>query len=76
MISVRFNLIKLPYLLYVCRQIDLSKPYRLGKDTTEHDVESGSTLFATHLTILHTFSCNKIDLLKRGIRKRIRGVNT
>ena len=50
-----FDLIKLLYLLHVLRQTGLSKQCRPRSGTAEHGVESGSTLFATHLTILHTF---------------------
>ena len=67
----RLDLIILPYSLYILRQTGLSKQCRLRSDATKCAVWSGSTLFATHPTILHTFSDSIMDLLKRSIRKSI-----
>ena len=61
--------------LYEFGQTGLSKQCRPGSDTTEHGVWSGSTLFATHPAILHTFTGIKMDLLKRGIRKSVRNLS-
>ena len=63
-----FKLIKLPYLLYVFGQTDLSKQSRSGSDATEHGVLSGCTLFATHTAIINTLTYSEIDLLKRSLR--------
>ena len=61
------DLIKFPYFLYVFGQTGLSKQCWPRSDAAERGVWSGSTLFATHPTILHTFAGRKIDLLKRNI---------
>ena len=48
----RFDLIKLPYLLYIFGQTGLSKQCRLISNAAERNVCSGSTLFATRSTFL------------------------
>ena len=63
MISEWFDLIKLPYLLYVLGQAGLIKQCRPRSDAATRGVRSGSTLFATHTAILHTFAGSKMDLL-------------
>ena len=60
------DLIKLPYLLYVYGQTDLSKQCRHRSDAAERGVWSGSTLFATHSAILQTLTVSKMHLLKRN----------
>ena len=65
---VGFDLIILPYLLYVIGKTGISKLYRPSSDATERGFWSGSTLFTTSLTILHTFIGSKMDLLRRRIR--------
>ena len=62
----RFDLIKLPYLLTYSDR--LGKQFRPRSDAAKHGIWSGSTLFATHPTILHTFTGSKMDLFKRRIR--------
>ena len=57
--GVGVALLKLPFLLYVFRQTNLSKQCRPRSDAT------GPTLFATHSAILHTLTGSKIDLLKK-----------
>ena len=57
-----FDLIILPYLLYVFGQIGLSKQCRPKSDAEERGVRSGSTPFTTYLAILHTFTGSKMDL--------------
>ena len=63
-----YDLIKLPYLLYVFGKTGLSKQCRSRSDATECGTWSGSTLFATHQTILHTFIGSKSNLLNSSIR--------
>ena len=65
------DLIILPYLLYVFGQTVLSKQCRPRSDAAERGVWSGSTLFATHPAILHTFTGSKMDLLKRSTKKSV-----
>ena len=67
-ISEGFDLIILPYLF---GQTGLSKQCRPRSDATECGIWSGSTLFDTHQVILHTFTCSKMDLLKRSISKSV-----
>ena len=62
-----FDLIILPCLLCVYGQTSLSKQCRHRSDAAQCGVWSGSTLFATHPAILHTFTNSKMDLLKRSI---------
>ena len=66
--GVRFHLISLPYLLFVFGKTGLRKQCRPS------DVWSGPAQFATRIAILHTFIGSKMDLLKRNIRKRVRGL--
>ena len=66
-----FDLIILPYLLYVFGQTGLSKQCRPRSDATERGVWSGSTLFAIHPAIMHTFSGSKMDLLKRSTGENV-----
>ena len=69
--SEGFDLIILSYLLYVFGKTGLAKQCRSRSDATERGVWSGSTLFCTHQTILHTFTGSKVDLLKRSLRKNV-----
>ena len=63
-----FDLIILPYLLYVFGQTGLNKQCRSRSDAAKRGVWSRSTLFATHPAILRTFTGSKMDLLRRSIR--------
>ena len=54
-----FDLMILPYLLYVFGQTGLCKQCRSRSDAAERDVWSGSLLFATHPAILHTLNGSK-----------------
>ena len=66
--QVQFD--QLPYLFFTIRQTTLSKQWRTRLDSTECGIWSGSTLFATHPTILHTIIGSKMVLLKGSIRWR------
>ena len=64
-----FNLIKLPYLLYVFGQTSLSKQCR-PPDQTPRSAASDLGIYCLPLSqqFLHTFPRSKMDLLKRSIR--------
>ena len=67
----RFDLNIVPYLLCVFGQTGMSKRCRSRSDAAERGVWSGSTLFATHPAILHTFLGSEMDLLTRSTRKSV-----
>ena len=64
-----FELIIVPYLLYVIGQIGLSKQCRPKSGAVERGVWSGSTLFATHTAEFHwnpfRWSGRELDSLQR-----------
>ena len=66
-----FYLIILPYFLYVFGQTGLNKQCRPRSNSAERGVWSGSTLFASHPAIVHTFTDSKIHLLESSIWKNV-----
>ena len=68
-ISEEFDLIILPYLLYVFGHTGLGKQCWPRSDATKCSVWSGSTLFTTHPAILHTWTGSEIDFLKRKYKE-------
>ena len=66
-----FDLIIFLYLFYVLWQTGLSKQCRPRSDAKECGIWSGSILFTTHPTVVHTFTGNKMDFLWRNIRKSV-----
>ena len=58
--------------MYSDRQTDRpEQTVKTRSDAAKRGVWSRSTLFATHLAILHTFTGGKMDLLKGSLRKSV-----